>query len=465
MSHEEHVTAGEGLVRHHATHWRQKAAGFEWELDADDHSRSDSALLMSHATAEGKKQLRRRKEWEETRRKAQGCCCWDYLVVYPMRLFVACGVGIYRRWMLPPLAWLCTLLLRVLSMIMDAFSMLFMALEEDLRYAEQNRNHADRHISHALAQLHERHFHGKSVAITAPEQVWIVLFYSPRSKLGGSQKLAALKEGLKDLSLPELIHRAELAQVDQGQLTEAQEFRDTRSFICPWAVNDEAEEQVEARLKTNVISFIVRATYRRSGIEAVQRFNDAARHLEKAFSKNPENAQTRADWPACPAYQGRTVKFGVVNIDDMMSNNDELALNMGVSSLDPRFMLLDGDNVPMKIEEEHMEVLLAYGSEFWKLDDDGQPLNDGGASCMRSLERMLRLVAEDRRERKSVQTDTVHALIKKTATIDGALQSFISKYGDRRRLLRCAQHILHGSSISTTGAIQTVLISAVLGKC
>ena len=28
-----------------------------------------------------------------------------------------------------------------------------------------------------------------------------------------------------------------------------------------------------------------------------------------------------------------------------MSNNDELAINMGVSSADPRFMLLDGDNV------------------------------------------------------------------------------------------------------------------------
>ena len=53
-------------------------------------------------------------------------------------------------------------------------------------------------------------------------------------------------------------------------------------------------------------------------------------------------------------------EFEQVNIDDVMSNNDELAINMGVSSLDPRFMLLDGDNVPIKIEEEHMEELLAY---------------------------------------------------------------------------------------------------------
>eukprot|EP01046_Picozoa_sp_COSAG06_P005298 COSAG06_NODE_235_length_19514_cov_33.329333_4_plen_719_part_00 len=118
--------------------------------------------------------------------------------------------------------------------------------------------------------------------------------------------------------------------------------------------------------------------------------------------------------------------------------------------------------MPTLIEEEKIDELLAYGSEFWTLAEDGKgPANDG-ADCMRALERMLRLVAEDRREKKAVQTDAVHALIKKTATIDGAIQSFVIKYGDRRRLLRCAQHILHGSSISTTGAMQTVLISAVL---
>ena len=103
-----------------------------------------------------------------------------------------------------------------------------------------------------------------------------------------------------------------------------------------------------------------------------------------------------------------------------------------------------------------------YGSEFWKLDGDGTGPANEGKDCMTSMERMLRLVVEDRRERNYFQTNTVHALIKKTATVDGAIQSFISKYGDRRRLLRCAQHILHGSSISTTGAMQTVLISAVL---
>ena len=299
--HSSQQTAGEGLARRHAAQWRQKAAGHSSEdvLDAGGRSLSHGAILAKAATAAGRQELERRREWAETRRQAQRCCCWEYLVTYPMKLFVACGAGIYRRWLLPPLAWLCTLLLRVLSMIMDAFSMLFMqvhtrdrrllviprplfsdrlpvtsrALEEDLRYAEQNRNHADRHISHALAQLQERHFHGKSVAITSTGQLWIVLFYSPRSKLGGNKKIEALKEELQGLSLSKLIDRAELAQVEASELAPAQEFRDAHTFICPWKSNTvptdlfengedavEEEGKLEEKLKKNVINYIVRAS-------------------------------------------------------------------------------------------------------------------------------------------------------------------------------------------------------------
>ena len=349
-------TAGEGLARRHAAQWRQRAAGHGRDGFDDGNgarpflasSLSHGQLIAEHAQTEGRKRLEQRHQREKAIRRAQRCLCWNWIVVKPMQLLVACGVGLWRRWLLPPLAWLCTLMLRVLSMIMDAFSMLFMALEEDLRFREQNANHGERHISHALAQLHERHFHGKSVALPDHEQLWIVLFYSPRSKVGGDRKLQALRMELQELSLAKLIERAEQAHVDTAQLAGAQEFVDTHSFICPWRRETEEGEaarrtqQTEQYLRTEVISFIIRATYRRSGVEAVQRFNDAARHLETAVGKNPEAGQTRMPWPACPPYQGRAVRLGVVNIDDMMSNNDELAINMGVSSLDPRFMLLDG---------------------------------------------------------------------------------------------------------------------------
>ena len=54
-----------------------------------------------------------------------------------------------------------SLLLRVLSMQMGP-SMLFIALEEDVRYYETNFPTASG-ISHTLAQLHKRNFAGKTI--------------------------------------------------------------------------------------------------------------------------------------------------------------------------------------------------------------------------------------------------------------------------------------------------------------
>ena len=53
--------------------------------------------------------------------------------------------------------------------------------------------------------------------------------------------------------------------------------------------------------------------------------------------------------------------------------------------------------------EEKMDELLAYGSDFWNLDEDGtRPANNGKDTTV-ALERMLQLVAEDRRENKAVR--------------------------------------------------------------
>ena len=205
---------------------------------------------------------------------------------------------------------------------------------------------------HLLHQLQMQNFHGKGVATTDEDHLWISLFYSPRSP---------------------------------------------------------------------------------QGVTALSRFNEAARQLDKVMAD-------AGDWPrripghVCPAYAHRSIHLGVVNIDDMLANNDELAINMGISDLSPTFILLDGDNVPMKIDQHHIDELLEKGSDFWS-----------ERRCMHAFERLLAVISEERRERHAVQTDAVHALIVKTATPKGAFDSFISKYGDRRRLLRCAQHILHGS--------------------
>lgn len=442
--------------------WRRRAAGEQLR----EQPRSLGNDLADHAQTEGIKRLEWRTERERALRDAQRCCCWDVLVLAPIRLLEAFGRHVWGVWLVPPLDWLVTLLLRVLSMQMDAFSVLFIALEEDVRYNATNFSHSDLHISHMLAQLGQRNFDGKTVATPDHDVLWIILFYSPRSKIGGDLKMEALKSELKGMKLSQLLKRARAVRVSDEHLKEASDFNKRRSSWCPCArvtaKRGTQEHEEEKALRTQVISYIVRATYKRSGLQAVQRFNNAARHFDAALTQNPANSQTRIPWPECPAYEGRQVRLGVVNVDDVMSSNDELAINMGVSSADPRFMLLDGDNVPTMIDEEHIDEMLAYSSSFWNLDEFGTAPANNGKDTMRALERMLQLVAEDRRERNVVQTGAVHALIEKTATIDGAIQSYIAKYSNRQALLRCAQHILHGSSISAAGAIQTVLISGVL---
>lgn len=388
-------------------------------------------------------------------------------------------------------------------MLMDATSMLFMAIEEDVRFNESTFSHGDRHISHELAQLTERHFDGKTINCADEKVLWIVLFYSPRSKVGSEVEMEELKNELQQMSLAQLLARARSVGVEDlgnfsvssttKKLHKKDKHLQSHQSTCGCSTrtvgkksNAEitqtvtvAEKLDEAKafqrrvatcgcrcirpgtpayteqenLKADIRSLILRATYKRSGVEAVQRFNSAARHFAKVSQDNLAHCRTRMSWPECPVYEDRKVRLGVVNIDDIMSRNDELAINMGVRSLEPHFMLLDGDNVPMVIAEERVDMLLAYGSEFWDSDDDG-------SASMQAVERMLQLVAEDRREKRVAKTDAVHALIEKTATIQGAVGAFIAKYGNRQRLLRCAQHILHGSTISTAGAMQTVLISS-----
>ena len=327
--------------------WRRTAFAAAARKDG-----SNLTLLAAHAVREGRGRHERRQAEERARKQAEGCCCWDVCISAPTACLWRCVAALWTEWLRPPLRWVLTVWLRVVSMLMDAFSMLFMAFEQDLRYREENAHHGEHNISHALHQLSERHFHGKGVATTDEMQLWISLFYSPRSPQG----------------------------VDQLGL-----------------------------------------------------LNEAARQLDKVMAD-------AGDWPrriaghVCPAYAHRSVHLGVVNIDDMLANNDELAINMGISDLSPTFLLLDGDNVPMKIDQHHIDELLEKGSDFWS-----------ERRCMHAFERLLAVISEERRERHAVQTDAVHALIVKTATPKGAFDSFISKYGDRRRLLRCAQHILRAS--------------------
>ena len=456
-------------------------AGVRWRKKAASEARGDTAWRTSteapsakarsffeYAHAVGKVALDKRRQRQREIEEAPSCCCWDWLFAAPTLVVTKFGRHVWQRWLLPPLAWLWTMLLRVLSMEMDAWSMLFTALEEDVRYRDAIFSHGDRHISHTLASLTWNNFEGNAVALPDHEALWIVLFYSPRSKIGGDTKLTALKAELKGMTLPQLLKRGQAAGVKTENLDRVrgklkalkgkQKGKQNPSW-CPCPTEDKTPE---LELRQEVSSFIVRATYRRSGLEAVQHFNNAARHFDAAVTKDPANGWTRMPWPECPAYAGRRVRLGVVNVDDVMSSNDELAINMGVSSLDPCFMLLDGDNVPTIIEEEKIDGLLDYNSEFWELGEDSSgPANDKQGITI-ALEKMLQLVTEDRLERKAVQTDAIHALVEKTASVDGAMQSFIAKYSNRQALLRCAQHVLHGSPISTTGAMQTVLISGLL---
>lgn len=468
---------GAALRRRTAARWRRFAANEGRGDHVSPNSRpttapsSEARPFVEYTQAVGKVETKKRRRRQREIEEAQRCCCWDWLVAAPMSALARVGRHVWQRWLLPPLAWLFTLVLKVLSMEMDAFSMLFMALEEDVRYHEATFSHGDRHISHSLASLSWRNFEGNTVALPDHEALWIVLFYSPR----GDTKLKALKAELKAMPLPQLLQRAQASGAKAKDLNEVRKFKALKAELkakqhsswCPCRSTEDRKKENDLLLRQEVLarkevrSYIVRATYRRSGPQAVQRFNNAARHFEAALIKDPANGRTRMPWPECPAYAGRRVRLGVVNIDDIMSSNDELAINMGVSSLDPCFMLLDGDNVPTMIEEEKIDGLLSYNSHFWELDEDSTgPAND--RKVTNALEWMLQLVTEDRREREAVQTDAVLALVEKTASVDGAMQSFVAKYSNRQALLRCAQHVLHGSPISTTGAMQTVLISGLL---
>lgn len=73
------------------------------------------------------------------------------------------------------------------------------------------------------------------------------------------------------------------------------------------------------------------------------------------------------------------------------------------------------------------------------------------------LARTLELsAAKDNRKRRQF---SAAGLVQTTSTIKGSFSIFDAKYGDKFMLMRCAQHILHGSPMSVAGALRTVFVS------
>ena len=259
-------------------------------------------------------------------------------------------------------------------MFADAFSVLFMAVEQNTRYHQKVGIHREtqHNIHHSLPLMKQQNFHGKSVATDSLDEIWFVLFFSP-------------------------------------------------SLIS---------DEDNAILDT---------------------WNAAARQLAKVTKSMDHGGGRRIAGDICPTYAGRSVHLGVVDIDDIMAGNDELAINVGISGNQPGVLLFDNDAVPMAVHKTQIQGLIGPAADFWT-----------DSKTMRAIESLLCKTLDERREKKQVQTDAVTALITRTETIQGSIDAYLSKYNDRRRLLRCAHHVLHGSSISATGSWATVVLSGLL---